>query len=34
MRNRLVSEWVGYRFDETSASAEKVRAIDEYDLAN
>ncbi|CAG8983844.1 hypothetical protein HYALB_00005482 [Hymenoscyphus albidus] len=31
---RLVGEWVGYRFDPTSASAEKVRAINEYDLVH
>ncbi|KAG8531776.1 uncharacterized protein KY384_003412 [Bacidia gigantensis] len=28
---RLVGEWVAYRFDEGSASAEKVRAIGEYE---
>ena len=28
---RLVGEWVTYRFDEASASAAKVRAIDEHE---
>lgn len=31
LAKRLVREWVGYRFDPVSASAEKVRAINEYD---
>ncbi|RDL35789.1 Ribose isomerase RpiB [Venustampulla echinocandica] len=30
----LVKQWVGLRFDPNSASAEKVRAINEYDEAN
>jgi ribose 5-phosphate isomerase B len=28
---RLTREWVGYRFDPNSASAEKVAAIGEYE---
>ncbi len=28
---RLTREWLGYRFDESSASAEKVAAIGEYE---
>lgn len=28
---RLASEWLDYRFDETSGSAAKVEAINEYD---
>jgi ribose 5-phosphate isomerase B len=28
---RLMKEWLGYRFDPTSASAEKVAAISEYE---
>ena len=28
---RLVREWLTYRFDETSASAEKVAVLDEYE---
>jgi ribose 5-phosphate isomerase B len=31
LARRLVSEWVGYRFDPSSSSAAKVAAIDEYD---
>ncbi|MBT2486482.1 MULTISPECIES: ribose-5-phosphate isomerase [unclassified Microbacterium] len=31
LARRLVREWLGYRFDETSASAEKVAVIDEYE---
>ncbi|KAL2061968.1 hypothetical protein VTL71DRAFT_7346 [Oculimacula yallundae] len=34
LARRLVKEWLTYRFDEGSASAEKVRAIDEYDAKN
>ncbi|KAH7313099.1 putative ribose 5-phosphate isomerase [Rhexocercosporidium sp. MPI-PUGE-AT-0058] len=34
LARRLVREWLGYRFDEGSASAEKVRAINEYDEVN
>ena len=30
---RLVKEWVGYRFDPSSASAAKVAAIGEYEAA-
>lgn len=33
LARRLVREWLTYRFDEASASAEKVRAIEEYDQA-
>lgn len=28
---RLVREWLGYRFDETSASAAKVAVLDDYE---
>lgn len=28
---RLVGEWLGYRFDEGSKSAEKVRVIEEFE---
>ncbi|MDO4897693.1 MAG: ribose-5-phosphate isomerase [Rothia sp. (in: high G+C Gram-positive bacteria)] len=28
---RLADEWVGYTFDETSASADKVKVIEEYE---
>jgi len=31
LARRLASEWLGYRFDPTSASAEKVDAITEYE---
>ncbi|MEN0024037.1 MAG: ribose-5-phosphate isomerase [Microbacterium sp.] len=31
LARRLVREWLGYRFDATSASAEKVAVIDEYE---
>jgi ribose 5-phosphate isomerase B len=31
LARRLVTEWLGYRFDPESASADKVRAIDEYE---
>lgn len=31
LARRLVREWLGYRFDPTSASAEKVAAIGEYE---
>lgn len=33
LARRLVREWVGHRFDPTSASAEKVAAIRGYDEA-
>jgi ribose 5-phosphate isomerase B len=33
LAKRLVSEWLGYRFDPNSASAAKVAVIDEYDSA-
>lgn len=33
LARRLVSEWLGYRFDATSASAEKVAVIDEYEAS-
>lgn len=32
LARRLVREWLAYRFDEGSASAEKVKAINEYDI--
>lgn len=31
LARRLAREWLTYRFDETSASAAKVRAINEYE---
>lgn len=31
LARRLATEWLGYVFDETSASADKVKAIDEYE---
>lgn len=31
LARRLVREWLGYRFDESSGSAEKVRAIGSYE---
>ncbi|UPK91080.1 hypothetical protein LCI18_002803 [Fusarium solani-melongenae] len=31
LARRLVQEWLGYEFDPSSASAEKVRIIDDYD---
>lgn len=31
LARRLTGEWLDYRFDPNSASAEKVAAIDEYD---
>ena len=31
LARRLVREWLGYRFDETSASAEKVAVLTEYE---
>ncbi|WP_108250226.1 ribose-5-phosphate isomerase [Planctomonas deserti] len=31
LARRLVREWLTYRFDESSASADKVRVIDEYE---
>jgi ribose 5-phosphate isomerase B len=31
LARRLAREWLGYRFDETSASAAKVAAIDSYE---
>ncbi|KXH32593.1 ribose 5-phosphate isomerase B [Colletotrichum nymphaeae SA-01] len=32
LARRLVGEWLGYEFDPTSASAAKVKVIDDYDL--
>jgi ribose 5-phosphate isomerase B len=32
LARRLVREWLGYRFDPTSASAEKVAVIGEYEM--
>jgi len=34
LAQRLVREWVGYRFDPTSASAAKVKVIADYDAAH
>jgi ribose 5-phosphate isomerase B len=31
LARRLAREWLTYRFDETSASADKVRVIDDYE---
>lgn len=31
LARRLAREWLGYRFDASSASADKVRLIDDYD---
>ncbi|MFD3446353.1 ribose-5-phosphate isomerase [Microbacteriaceae bacterium 4G12] len=31
LARRLVREWLTYRFDDSSASADKVRVIDEYE---
>jgi len=31
LARRLVREWLGYRFDTASASAQKVAVIDEYE---
>lgn len=31
LARRLVREWVGYRFDASSASAQKVAVIDQYE---
>jgi ribose 5-phosphate isomerase B len=31
LARRLVREWLGYRFDTSSASADKVAVIDEYE---
>jgi ribose 5-phosphate isomerase B len=31
LARRLAKEWLSYRFDESSASAEKVAVIDEYE---
>jgi ribose 5-phosphate isomerase B len=33
LARRLVKEWLGYRFDPASASAEKVAAISAHELA-
>jgi ribose 5-phosphate isomerase B len=33
LARRLAREWLTYHFDESSASAEKVQAIDSYELA-
>lgn len=34
LARRLVKEWVGYRFDKSSASAKKVEAIMEHERVN
>ena len=31
LARRLAREWLTYRFDETSASAEKVRPLSDYE---
>ena len=31
LARRLAREWLGYRFDTSSASAEKVKALNSYD---
>jgi ribose 5-phosphate isomerase B len=33
LARRLAKEWLGYRFDPASASAEKVAAIDSYEAS-
>ena len=33
LARRLVDEWLGYEFDPSSASAEKVAVISEYEAA-
>ncbi|WP_393054549.1 ribose-5-phosphate isomerase [Streptomyces sp. LN549] len=33
LARRLVREWLGYRFDESSPSGEKVAVLDAYDTA-
>jgi ribose 5-phosphate isomerase B len=34
LARRLAKEWLGYEFDTSSASAEKVRVIEEYEAGN
>jgi ribose 5-phosphate isomerase B len=34
LARKLTKDWLGYRFDPKSASADKVKAIEEYDKAN
>lgn len=34
LARRLTREWLGYRFDPQSASAEKVAAIADYEVAS
>ena len=34
LARRLAREWLGYRFDSSSASADKVRLIEDYDGTN
>jgi ribose 5-phosphate isomerase B len=31
LARRLAREWIGYTFDDSSASADKVKVLDEYD---
>lgn len=31
LARRLVKEWLGYEFDSTSASADKIKLIDEFE---
>lgn len=33
LARKLVAEWLGHHFDETSASAEKVEVLNSYDKA-
>lgn len=33
LARRLVREWIGYRFDESSASAQKVAVIEQYETS-
>jgi ribose 5-phosphate isomerase B len=33
LARRLVREWLTYRFDESSASADKVRVLDDYETS-
>lgn len=34
LARRLVKEWLTYRFDTSSASAEKVKVLEDYERKN
>lgn len=34
LAQKLAQEWLGYEFDPSSASAEKVKVIGEYEARN